>query len=190
MELGGIVQVPDEHHWVLQAQQGDRHAFAALVERYWPRIYRWLHGLTRNAHAAEDLTQEVFLKAWSALPGLEKVGTFRPWLFCIARNCLTNTKRGPRGAKVAALPDSLLAEQPGPSEQAVAREGQVLLEEACGRLPVLFRGAFLLWTQEDMGYPDIAAALEITEETARWRICKARQFLLKELEVYLDRKKL
>lgn len=184
-----VVQHPDENNWVRQAQTGDRQAFAALVDRYWGRIYRWLHSLTHNAHVAEDLTQDVFLKAWAALPGLQEPATFRPWLFCIARNGLINLRRGPRGAPVQHLPESISSVQPDPAEEAIVQEGRALLKAACDRLPVLFRGAFLLWTQEDMAYPEIAQALEVTEETARWRVCKARQFLLKELEVYLDRKK-
>ena len=183
------VHHPDDQSWVLQAQAGDRQAFAALVDRYWGRVYRWLWGLTHNAHLAEDLTQEVFLKAWSALPNLKQPATFRPWLFCVARNCLINVRRGPRGELLQQLPEALSTSQPGPLAEAIENEGRAELEAACQRVPVLFRGAFLLWTQEDMPYPEIAVALGITEETARWRVCKARQFLLKELESYLDRKK-
>lgn len=189
MGWAATVQHPEEQLWVRQAQAGDRQAFAALVDRYWVRIHHWLYGLTRNPHLAEDLTQEVFLKAWSGLPGLQEVATFRPWLFCIARNCLTNTRRGPRGSPVHQLPETMSSGNPGPAEEAMVREGQALLAAACERLPVLFRAAFLLWTQEDMGYPEIAQSLGLTEETARWRVCKARQFLLKELESYLDQTK-
>src|SRR5262249_30143491 len=57
-----------EEHLVLRdAQKGDRQAFAALVERYWDRLYRWLYHLARDRHAAEDLTQEAFCKALANL---------------------------------------------------------------------------------------------------------------------------
>ena len=180
------MQHAEEQLWVQRAQAGDRQAFAVLVEYYWARVYRWLYGLTHNGHTAEELTQEAFLKAWTALPELQEVATFRPWLFCIARNSLISARRGPRGAPVHQLPEGARAHDPGPMEAVLAVEGKGLLEAALARMPVLFRGAFLLWTQEDLPYPDIARALAVTEETARWRVCKARQFLLKELESYLD----
>jgi RNA polymerase sigma-70 factor (ECF subfamily) len=181
-----VQQHPDEQHWVRQAQAGDRDAFAALVEHNWPRLLRWLVGLTHNQHTAEELTQDVFLKAWTGLPDLQDVATFLPWLFRIARNCLISSRRGPRAAPVEPLPRETPAHEPGPEESALAGEGRGLLEAALGSMPASFRGAFLLWTQEDMPYADIARVLEVTEETARWRVCKARQFLLKQLESYLD----
>jgi len=183
------VPYAEEQHWVRLAQAGDRQAFAALVDAYWTRVYRWLYGLTHNRHTAEELTQEAFLKAWTGLPELKEVSTFRPWLFCIARNYLISARRGPRGIPVQMLTEETLSREPWPVEAVLATEGQEALEAALGRMPALLRGAFLLWTQEDMPYPDIARALAVTEETARWRVCKARQFLVKELETYLDQTK-
>jgi RNA polymerase sigma-70 factor (ECF subfamily) len=52
-----------EAEWIRDAQGGDRSAFARLVDAYWDRLYRWLYHLTRDRHAAEDLTQETFLRA-------------------------------------------------------------------------------------------------------------------------------
>ena len=60
---------PEEAEWIRAAQGGDQSAFAHLVERYWDRLYRWLYRLTRDRHAAEDLTQETFLKTLAAGPG-------------------------------------------------------------------------------------------------------------------------
>ena len=71
-----------EEHLVLRdAQKGDRQAFAALVERYWDRLYRWLYHLTHDRHAAEDLTQEAFCKALAHLDRFQAGTNFRAWLF-------------------------------------------------------------------------------------------------------------
>jgi RNA polymerase sigma-70 factor (ECF subfamily) len=155
----------EEPQLVLRAQKGDRQAFATLIEHYWRRVFRWLYGLTHNTHLAEDLTQEAFLKAWRALDSFQPGASFRAWLFHIARNCLIDGRRGPRSA-----------------------EGQALLQEACARLPEHFRAAFFLWAHEDLGFAEIAQALGTTEATARWRVFKARLFLLKEVGSYLDKK--
>ena len=56
----------DEDVLVSRAQQGDRQAFAALVEQYWDGLYRWLYHVTHHRQTAEDLAQEAFLKAMAA----------------------------------------------------------------------------------------------------------------------------
>jgi RNA polymerase sigma-70 factor (ECF subfamily) len=176
----------EEQNWAGRARSGDRDAFALLVERYWSRVYRWLHGLTLRRHLAEDLTQDVFLRAWSALPQLRQDVCFRAWLFRIARNCLTDSRRDPRSAPPAPLADSFSDRQPGPEALVLARESETLLRDACTELPLPLRAALLLWTQEGLPYSDIAQVLEITEETARWRVCRARQLLLRRLGSHLN----
>ncbi len=169
-----------------KAGTGDRAAFAALVDRYWHPLRRWLLGLTGREHEAEDLTQEAFFRAWSALPQLPRAVTFRVWLFRVARNLLVSGRRGPRGAPTANLPADLPAQDAGPLSEVLEGEAQDQLRAALARLPTPYRAAYLLLSQEDFSYGQIAGVLEITEETARWRVFKARQFLLKELRAYLD----
>jgi RNA polymerase sigma-70 factor (ECF subfamily) len=181
------VDEPEEQQRIAQAQAGDRQAFAALVHAYWPRIYRWLCGLTGNGHLAEDLTQDVFLKAWAALGSFTGTG-FRAWLFRIASNALIDSRRGPRSAKSLPLPDALPDREPGPVATALLRESQTQVQDACDRLAEKFRGPFLLRTQEKLSFEEIAQVFGITEETVRWRVFKARQLLLNELKHYLDDK--
>lgn len=176
-----------EQQWIRQAQAGDREAFAALLGCYWPQINRWLYGLTYNTHTAEDLTQDVFLKAWTALPGFTGTG-FRAWLFTIASNALIDLQRSPRSAPTRELPDSLRSTDPDPAAVVVTKETQTLLQDACGRLPELFRAPLLLRTQEGMSFFEIAKVLGINEVTVRWRVFKARMLLMRELKDYLDEK--
>jgi RNA polymerase sigma-70 factor (ECF subfamily) len=170
----------------LPGSGGDRQAFTGLVERYWMRIYRWLYGVTRSSHTAEDLTQEVFLRAWDGLPALREESCLRPWLFRIARNCLIDSLRKPRPEPLGIAAQTARSREPDPVTAAVEREGGALVAEACAELPVHYRTALLLWTQEEMSYAEMASVLGTTEETARWRVCKARQLLLKRLGPYLD----
>jgi RNA polymerase sigma-70 factor (ECF subfamily) len=178
-----------EQQEIQRAQAGDSHAFAALVDRHWGRVFRWLVSLTRHDQLAEDLTQEAFLRAWRALPTFQPGASFRTWLFGMARNSLIDSKRGPRGTPTRPLADTLASNEPGPVEVALEREGRSLLHDACGRLPEHFRSAFLLWAQEELSFAEVAAALGITEATARWRVFKARLLLVAQLESYLDGKK-
>ncbi len=180
------MEQPAEREWVRRARAGDRAAFAALVERYWDRIRRWLFALTHHAQVAEDLTQDAFVKAWTGLPALQEDNSFRPWLFRIAKNLALDSRKGPRSAPTEPLSQEVAGREPEPLAIMLEQEGQHLLQAACARLPVTYRAAYLLWTQEELPYSEIAQVLGITEETARWRVCRARQFLLKELEPLLD----
>ena len=168
------------------AQQGDRRAFAALVERYWDRLYRWLYHLTHNRHTAEDLAQEAFLKALGHLDSFRAGTNFGAWLFRIAHNAWVNQARSAARDRLP-VPDQLPCRDEGPVEQVLTRESLQLLARAVGRLPAEFRAAFLLRAEEGLSFRQIADVLGLTEETARWRVFKARQKLLSVLAPQLER---
>jgi RNA polymerase sigma-70 factor (ECF subfamily) len=171
----------DEARLIRAAQAGDRSAFAPLVEAYWGRLYRWLYHLTHDRHQAEDLAQEAFLKAFAHV-GRFRAGTnFRAWLFRIAHNSFANQHRG-AARRRAALPDDLPNRDQGPVERALSREALAGLAEALERLPTDFRAALLLRVEEGWSFKQIADVLDTTEETARWRVFKARQKLLAQLD--------
>jgi RNA polymerase sigma-70 factor, ECF subfamily len=165
-----------EHSLIRRAQQGDRAAFAGLVDAYWDRLYRWLYHLARNQHTAEDLTQETFLKAFANLTRFRAESNFAGWLFRIGHNNFANHYRGSRPRE--AMPDDLPTPHEGPVEECVLRETQQGLADALERLPTDFRAALLLRVEEGLSFREIAKVLSLTEETARWRVFKARQKLL------------
>jgi RNA polymerase sigma-70 factor (ECF subfamily) len=171
----------EEDRLIVQARAGDRPAFAGLVERYWDRLYRWLYHLTRDRHAAEDLVQETLLKAFAGLKRFQPGTKFSAWLFRIAHNNFANYYRLAQRRREA-LPKDLPARGQGPCEQAQSHEAQETLTRAIQRLPHEFRAALLLRIEEGLSFRQIAEVLELTEETARWRVFKARHKLLHLLE--------
>lgn len=167
----------DEARLVRAAQQGDRAAQAQLVERYWDRVHRWLYHLCRDAHQADDFTQETFLRALANLGRFEAGTCLAAWLFRIGHNLFASHARKPqRGERP--LPDDLLDPTEGPLERAEVLELTQRMEQAVAALPIEFRGALLLRVQEGLSFREIARVLGLTEETARWRVFKARQKLL------------
>jgi RNA polymerase sigma-70 factor (ECF subfamily) len=178
----------DEHRLALQAQKGDRTAFAALAGIYYDHLFRWLYRLTRDRHAAEDLTQEALLKAFAAMDRFRAGSNFRAWLFRIAYNNFVNQRRVAMRQRES-LPEELPDGEEGPAEAAVQRESLALLAEAIDRLPAEFRAAFLLRVEEGLSFRQIASVLHLTEETARWRVFKARQKLLRALTPPLEQEK-
>jgi RNA polymerase sigma-70 factor (ECF subfamily) len=178
----------EEHSLIAAAQQGDRQAFALLVERYWDGLYRWLYHLSHDRHSAEDVAQETFLKAFRGLSRFRAGTNFRAWLFRIAHNSLANLRRVKARARLA-LPEDVPANGEGPADIAISREALELLARAVARLPAEFRSAFLLRAEEGLSFREIGDVLGLTEETARWRVFKARQKLLSVLAPQLDTEK-
>jgi RNA polymerase sigma-70 factor (ECF subfamily) len=83
-----------DHELIKQAQQGDQNAFGDLYETHAPSIFRYLYVHLANSMDAEDLTCEVFLKAWQSLPRYTDRGVpFLAFLFRIARNALVDHYR-------------------------------------------------------------------------------------------------
>ena len=173
---------PEETVWIVAAQRGDRAAYARVVDAYWDRLYRWLFRMTHDRHKAEDLTQETFLKALAAIGSFRPGSNFRAWLFRIGHNNFVNLKRGEKRA-TQSLPDEPLRADgaPGPEAMASDRESLALVSKAVADLPADFRSALLLRAEEGLSFREVAAILGITEETARWRVFKARQKLVKVL---------
>ena len=172
----------DESEWIAAAQEGDRSAFARVAEAYYDRLFRWLYHLTRDRHRAEDLTQETLLKALAAVKSFRAGSNFRAWLFRIGHNNFVNLKRSERKSPQSPAEEPPAADPTaGPVTTAADREALARVSAAVGELPADFRTALLLRAEEGMSFREVAAVLKITEETARWRVFKARQKLTKVL---------
>lgn len=168
----------EESDWIAAAQAGDRQAFGRLVTAYWDRLYRWLYHLTRDRHQAEDLAQETFLKALAGVGSFRPGSNFRAWLFRIGHNNFVNLKRATKRI-TGPLPDDAPAPPGVTAEDAAAgKEAQQAVAQAVAGLPPEFRAALMLRTDEGLSFKEVAVILDTTEETARWRVFKARQKLL------------
>jgi RNA polymerase sigma-70 factor (ECF subfamily) len=154
--------------------------FEALIERHHDEIYGYLYRLTHSgggfdqAVEAEDLTQEVFLRAYGAFERLSPGSNYRAWLYKIATNCAyTALKRGQRHAQ-RQVP--LLVEEAHalPAGEGRTPEGQVVLNERVesvrreiGSLPPKQQAAVVLRYGQGLDYRAIAQALACSEDSAR-----------------------
>src|SRR2546423_11586650 len=82
-----------QNNLVVQAQAGDMTAFEKLYRQYYNRVCAYLVHIVRDDGVACELTQETFLKAWQALPGLREASTFAGWLYRIATNLAYDHQR-------------------------------------------------------------------------------------------------
>jgi RNA polymerase sigma-70 factor (ECF subfamily) len=171
--------------FVVRAQAGERGAFAALVEHYWAPLSRWLLQLARRLELAEDLAQDAFLRAWEGIGRLHPPSGFRAWLFRIALNRFLDERRRPRAAAICEEPIDY-REAGEPLANLLEAEGLDVLRRSLAGLAEPYRAPFLLRTQEGFSFAEIALVLGVAEETARWRVAKARHLLLDAMRDYLE----
>lgn len=156
---------------------GDAHAGNELFGRHFDAVCRFFRNKVHDG--VEDLIQKTFLNCVRSRDAFRKEGSFRAYLFAIARNELYHHFQ--RCARDSRRFDpelhSIVHLGPGPSTVAARRAEQRLLLEALQKLPLSLQIALELYYWEDMSAAELAAVLGIPEGTVRTRIRRARQLL-------------
>ena len=165
---------------VARARAGDTAAFAALVRRHQDRVFGFILRMLDARDEAMELTQDVFVKAWQALPGWRPEARFSTWLLQIARNAALDQLRRRRVVQFAPLDDGIdVADTaPGPEARYASRQRQALLEHSLQQIAAEHREILLLREIEDLSYGELAAVLGIAEGTVKSRLARARAALL------------
>lgn len=175
------------------AQKGSDGAFDLLFERYRSGIFSFLcRMLAPDMRAAEELLQEVFVKAFRGKDLYEPRAKFSMWLYTIARNHFLNYVKSRRYAQ-AMRTESLDArmerteiEDRRPMAQAVERnERMTALESAIAGLPGKYREVFLLRAVDGLPHEDIARILDSSPAAVRVNYHRARMMLREQLEPVL-----
>jgi RNA polymerase sigma-70 factor (ECF subfamily) len=154
--------------------------FAAVVA-HWPAVYRLLDSLTGDAHAAEDLTQETFLRALGRYGELRPGSNLRAWLLRIATNAFFDERRKRKRSRTGPLDREPPASGPPPGQALETAERCARLRAALGELSDLTRLVFHLRAQEELSFREIAELAGTTEQAARWHMHQARTKLLERL---------
>lgn len=156
-----------------------------IVRDHSARVYRLAYRLTGNAHDAEDLTQDVFVRVFRSLSSY-RPGTFEGWLHRITTNLFLDTARRKQRIRFDALPDDaadrLRGREPTPELVLHDRMFDHDIQAALDALPPDFRVAVVLCDIEGLSYEEIAATLGIKLGTVRSRIHRGRTQLREALE--------
>ena len=183
----------DEQVLIGRAQLGDMEAFRELVELAKVNVYRLAYDLTGNPHDAEDLSQEVFLKAFRSLPGFRGEAKWSTWLYRITVNAsYDQRKKTPRGLMVYRnniAEDDAPLEYPDhrsdrPDRSAESSLIQEHIENALGRLKPQERSVFVLRHYHDLPLKQIAEMMSIAEGTVKSYLFRAVHRLQQELAFY------
>ena len=185
----------NEAELVARAQNGDTEAFSPLVYKYQQKIYNLIYRKVGDRETAEDLCQEVFLKAWQALPNFNGQSVFYTWLYQIAFNCSIDYIRKRDREIIFAceeLPQNaddglpMLQTQPSPCQILEKEELGHVIRKAMHKLPLGQRSVLYLRYWEDLPIKEIASRLGKSEGTVKTYLHHARQKLRTLLLPYLQ----
>lgn len=185
----------NEAELITRIQKGDTEAFTPIVLMYQERIYKLIYRWVRHHEAAEDLCQEVFLKAWQALPRFKGGSLIYSWLYRIAVNCCKDYLRKQKRQFVFAceeLPDNaddvlqMTQMQPGPHEILEKKELRGIINQCVRQLPFHQRHVFYLHYRDGLLIKEIASHVNKSESTIKSHLYHARQKLQHMLQPYLQ----
>ena len=171
-DCSGVDRVQRDALLVVRAQLGDRQALAGLVGHWHEPLWRYVRRMTGAADTADDVTQQAWAAALTALPRLRQPERFAPWLFTIARRAVLDQQRQRYGAPGA------LADDPADERDTV---GGLLdraeLDDGLADLPPVEREVLELFHLRDLSLQECAEVLGTPVGTVKSRLFRARRML-------------
>jgi RNA polymerase sigma-70 factor, ECF subfamily len=164
---------------------GEKQLYEVIIRRYNQRLYRVTRSILLDPDESEDVIQDTYVRAFEHLAQFEGKALFSTWLTKIAVYEALNRMR--ERSKRHAL-DSTLDQvsdfsdmTPNPEYKHLAAETRAILEDAIDRLPASYRAVFVMRWLEDMSTSETAQCLEISEDTVKTRLLRARRMLRRRL---------
>jgi RNA polymerase sigma-70 factor (ECF subfamily) len=182
---------------MLRVKTGDQSAFEYLVQKYRRPIVSFMYRMARNAAAAEDLAQEVFLRVYRSRESYEATAKFTTWLYRIATNLAVNHARDTRHERpevqvsldepdedtgtTLEVPDSSLN-----AEQAIVRrERMMAIRQKVEALPEQQRLAVVMHKYQQMDYKQISEVLKKSESATKSLLFRAYETLREQLKEFV-----
>jgi RNA polymerase sigma-70 factor (ECF subfamily) len=175
---------PDDAELIGQARSGNDEAFAQLVIRHTPALYRVVRRIANDSAEAEAIVQEAFLRVWRNLQRYRTGRPFFPYLVTIAMNLARDQWRSLRRLDFDGLEpvlEGLADPEPGPEAQLEKAETIQTLVEAVAQLPPAYRTVIALRYDAELSYQEIAEALNLPVNTVRTHLRRAKAFLKQHL---------
>ena len=189
--------VPTDSELVSKAQKGDTQAYSELVERHESKVYGLCLKMLGSPEDAEDCLQEVFIKAFEALPGFRQDAKFSTWIYRIATNaCLMRIRKKkldtvPIDKPVTIGHESVPRQIPDwttdPSSDVMNEELSTVLTKHINELAPDNRIVFVLRDIHGLSTDDTASVLGLSVPAVKSRLHRARLFLREKLTDYFSR---
>lgn len=174
-----------------RALGGDQSAYQALMDKYQHALHRHIQRMIRRKGEVDDLVQECFIKAFSALPSYSADYAFSTWLYKIAKNHTIDYLRKKKlptmsidkpvqtkdGELEYEVPDTTYR----PDKHIVEDQRRELIQEAIDALPPKYNRVIVMRHQQEKSYEEIATELDLPLGTVKAHIFRARALLYKYL---------
>jgi len=178
---GSTVQAVSDEQLIQSVADGDPSCLATLFERHHRGVFRFLLQMLKQRELCEDLVQDVFLKVLRKAGRYRGEGTFKAWLYCIARNvALDQLSRAKRHACEALDEDDLprpLSDQRSAERAAAGKQDVNRVLQALAKLPAAVQEVIWLGRFEFDNYEELGRALDCNAGTARVRMHRAMALL-------------
>lgn len=169
---------------------GDQAAFGIIYERHYARVLRVAWRMLGSRALAEDIAQDVFVRAYHALPEFEVRARLSTWLYRVTVNaCLDHLKSGRRKYE-RTVEDGALERRsaggPAPDEALLAEQRRALVAEGVNRLPEKYRVVVILRDIEERPYKEIRDILDLPVTTLKMRAIRGREMLARVIERMIE----
>src|SRR5713226_5276049 len=183
---GAVVDSLSDAELVELVLAGDQDTFALLVERYKDAVQNLAYRMLSNVTEAEDVTQEVFVRAYTQLATYKPAHKFSTWLLSIASHLAIDQLRRRRflALPLEAVPflEWVADLGAGPEQSALEGEQQDEIQSYLRRLPSKYRAVIVLRYWYDLSYDEIALALNLTAALVKARLHRARELLARYMK--------
>ena len=189
--MGHLTEV-DDYNLVKSVVSGNKGDFAELVRRYKNKVYSTALRMTKSKEDAEDIAQDVFLKVYSGLPSFRAESNFSTYLYRITMNTSIDYLRK---KTIKPNPSSLYVDSedgeyaieledtsPSPLAALEEKEKIIFLRKAIENLPDNHKQMIILRDINELSYDEIGEIMNLSEETVKSRINRARARLKKDIE--------
>ena len=180
-----------DDHWVVLAVKGDEKAYSELTQKYQKPLYFHVRKMIRNPDFAEDLVQDIFLKAFKSLKNYKNDYALSTWLYRIATNHTIDYLRKKKLETLSIHADDSddkhatsqqEDEDSFTDEPMIRRERKNKVHEAIDQSPEKYREVILKRHIEEKSYQEIAEEMDIPLGTVKAHIFRARELLYKYMK--------
>ena len=173
----------NDNELIARAQAGDEHAYAKLIQAYYPFVYGIVIRIVNNPLDAEEVVQDTFVNVYRGLPQYQEIEKFKNWLAEIARNCARNRLRKQQidTVPIDEVNEQLSATTDLPDEQLIRNEQRELIRRAMETLSEKDREIAQSYYLEGASYDELIQTHGLSYKAISFRLSRAKQRLTKRL---------
>ncbi len=184
-----MVTHQQDNIYITKVLEGDRNAFAYLVDKYKTMVYSLALRLVKDREEAEEISQDAFIKAYQSLASFKGKAKFSSWLYRIVYNTAISKLRQQPAGRVSLdepnISDTLYLESKENYDTLSADERKKYLEKALDSLDSDEKMLVILYYYEEQDLDEIASIAGLTKTNTKVKLFRARKKMLTVLQSYL-----